>query len=188
MSAASAACGRGTGARIAAAGTIHVDSALTRDEELRRFRAGLSAPAGLTGGASSRNELVRQYVRALERGDTAALRALAIDRGEFAYLYYPTTPQARPPYDLSPSLMWFLLQENSQRGMVHAIEERGGRSLGYLGYSCDGGASHEGENTVAGPCLIRRRQPRGDVVQERLFGLIVERDHRFKLLSLANKL
>jgi hypothetical protein len=188
MSAGAVACGRGAGARVAEAGTVHVDSELSRDEELLRFRVGLVAPDSLTGGAASRDDLVRQYVRALEQADTAALSGLALDRAEFAYLYYPTTPQARPPYDLSPGLMWFLLQENSQRGMVHAIEERGGRSLGFLGYSCDGAPSREGENTVVGPCLIRRRQPGGDVVQERLFGLIVERDHRFKLLSLANKL
>jgi hypothetical protein len=183
MSAMAAACGRGAGARVAAAGTVHIDSALSRDEELRWFRAGLSAPAGLTGGATNRDELVRLYVRALEQADTAALRALAIDRTEFAYLYYPTTPQARPPYDLSPGLMWFLLQENGQRGMVHALEERGGRPLGYLDYTCDGSPSREGDNTVVGPCLVRRRQSAGDVVQERLFGLIIGRGDRYKFLS-----
>jgi hypothetical protein len=182
-----AACGHDA-ARRAVAGAVHVDSAVTRSQELRRFRADLTPPAGLIGGAASRDALVRRYVRALERADTAALQALVIDRAEFAYLYYPTTPQGRPPYDLSPGLMWFMLQENSRRGLVHAIEERGGRPLGFVGYSCDRRPSREGENTVVGPCLIRRRQPGGDEVQERLFGLIIERDHYFKLVSLANKL
>ena len=131
---------------------------------------------------------MRRFVRALEQSDTAALAALVIDRAEFAYLYYPSTPQGRPPYDLSPGLMWFLLRESSQRGMVHALEERGGRPLGYLGVSCDETVSREGENTVAGPCLVRHRQADGTVVQERLFGLIMSRGDRFKFVSLANKL
>jgi hypothetical protein len=182
------ACGHDATARRGAERAAHVDSAVSRDEELRRFRTGLVEPVALSGGAASRDELVRQYVRALEHADTTALESLAVTRAEFAYLYYPTTPQGRPPYDLSPGLMWFMLQENSRRGLIHAIEERGGHALGYVGYSCDPMPSREGENTVVGPCLIHRRQSDGDVVQERLFGLIVERGQRFKLLSLANKL
>ncbi len=187
VSATGAACSRGGAAPRAAAAVAHVDSALSRGEELRRFREGLVEPGGLRGGAPSRDALVQQYVRALEQADTAALAALVIDRAEFAYLYYPTTSQGLPPYNLSPGLMWFMMQENGRRGMVHALEERGGRPLGFLDYSCDA-PSHEDENWVVGPCLIRRRQPGGDVVQERLFGLIIGRGDRFKFVSLANKL
>lgn len=187
VSAIAAACGRGAAAGRANAAPTHVDGVRSRDVEVRQFREGLVEPVGLSGGAPSRDALVQRYVRALEQSDTAALAALVITRAEFAYLYYPTTPQARPPYDLSPGLMWFLLQENSRRGMVHAIEERGGRPLGYLGYACDQMPSREGENTVVGPCLVRRRQS-GDVVQERLFGLIIGRGRSYKFVSLANKL
>jgi hypothetical protein len=35
---------------------------------------------------------------------------------------------------------------------------------------------------------VRRRPAAGELVNERLFGLIVERDGRFKFVSLANKL
>jgi hypothetical protein len=172
----------------AQAAPVHIDSAIPKDEELRRFRRGLIEPAELTGGARSRDALVRSYVSALERGDTAALAALVITKAEFAYIYYPTNPQARPPYDLSPGLMWFMLQQNSHRGLLHALEERGGRSLGFLGYHCDRSSSREGANQVWGPCAIRRRQAGGDVVTERLFGLILERGGRYKFVSLANKL
>jgi hypothetical protein len=187
IAAASTGCITDRPARAGAA-SVHVDSLLPRDEELRRFRLGLSEPIALSGGATSRDALVQAYVRALEGSDTAALAALTITRAEFAYLYYPTTPQGRPPYDLSPGLMWFLLQQSSHSGMAHALEERGGRSLGVLGYRCDPTPGREGLNTVWGPCLIRRRQAEGDTVEERLFGLIVGRGGRYKLLSLANKL
>ncbi len=181
------ACTRPDAPRARAA-PVTIDSAIPRDEELRRFRSGLIEPAELTVGAHSRDALVWSYVRALERGDTAALAALVITKAEFAYIYYPTNPQARPPYNLSPGLMWFMFQQSSQRGLMHALEERGGRSLGYLGYSCDHSPSREGANRVWGPCLIRRRRPGGDVVAERLFGLILERGGRYKFVSLANKL
>jgi len=35
---------------------------------------------------------------------------------------------------------------------------------------------------------VRHRQPGGDVIEERLFALILEREGRFKFVSLANKL
>ncbi|MGH7537540.1 MAG: hypothetical protein ACREMF_02815, partial [Gemmatimonadales bacterium] len=182
------ACTAGAVPRRAQASSVQVDSAIPRDEELRRFRLGLADPTELVSGAPSRDALVERYVRALEGNDTAALAGLAITQDEFAYLYYPTTPLALPPYDLSPGLMWFQLQQRSLAGMRHALDERGGRPLGYLGYSCDGASSREGLNTTWGPCLIRRRQPGGDVVRERLFGLIIGRGGRYKLVSLANRL
>lgn len=48
--------------------------------------------------------------------------------------------------------------------------------------------SHERVNTVFGPCLIRRVQAPGDTVSERLFRPIIEREGRYKFVSLANKL
>lgn len=159
-----------------------------RQASLARFRQGLTNPHRLEGGASSRDELVRSYVYALERRDTTALLGLVITRAEFAYLYYETSPQASPPYDLAPGLFWFILQQHSRKGLLRALEDRGGRPLGYLGYRCEEAPSRHGGNAVWGPCLVRRAQAVGDTVKERLFGPIVERDGRFKFLSYANKL
>lgn len=160
---------------------------MPREVEVARFRAGLEPPPDLSGGAPSRDALVRRYVQALEQSDTAALAALVITRAEFAYLYYPTNPQGRPPYDLSPGLMWFMTQESSNKGLRRALDERGGRKLGYIGYSCDANPSREGENVVWGPCIVRRHTATG-TIEERLFGLILQRHDRFKFVTLANKL
>jgi hypothetical protein len=168
--------------------SVVIDSVIPRDEALRRFQAGLPVTTQLSGGAPSRDELVRRFVRALEARDTAALRALTITRAEFAFIYYPTNPQSLPPYDLSPALMWFMLDQRSQQGLGHVLEERGGRKLGAVGYECLGTASIEGENTVWGPCVLKRVQAPGDTVTERLFGQIIGRDGRYKFVSLANKL
>jgi hypothetical protein len=167
---------------------LHVDSVAPREVELARFQEGLTQPDSLSGGARSREELVRAFVRALERGDTAELRALALTRAEFAWLYYPTNPQASPPYDLSPALFWFLLERRSSQGLLHLLEERAGAPLGYLDHRCLGEVSLEGENRVVGPCLVRRLQAAGDAVEEKLFGPVIERGGRFKFVSYANPL
>ncbi|HXO86405.1 MAG TPA: hypothetical protein VN803_12870, partial [Gemmatimonadales bacterium] len=89
-----AACGNdGTAGRAQAA--TRVDSAVSREAELARFRDGLTEPAALAGGAASRDALVRAFVRALQARDTIALAGLLLTRAEFAYLYYPTNPEAR---------------------------------------------------------------------------------------------
>lgn len=165
-----------------------VDSVIPREEALRRFRAGLPEVESLTNGRPSRDQLVHDFVRALETRDTAALRAMELSKAEFAWLYYPTNPQGLPPYDLSPSLMWFMLQERSAQGMGHLLEERAGAPLHVAGYSCDSTASVEGANRVYGPCLLQRVQAPGDTSGERLFSLILERGGRFKFVSYANKL
>ncbi len=165
----------------------HVDTLVPREEALRRFQASAHPADTLAGGARSRDALVRSFVRALETRDTARLGRLALDRDEFAYLYYPTAPQGLPPYELPPDLFWFTLQQGSDKGLRRALESRSGRPLDYVGYRCDSIPSHEGSNVVWGPCSVRYRSG-GRTREERLFGLIIEREGRFKFVSYANKL
>jgi hypothetical protein len=179
-----AACGPDAKAR-GTAGVV--DSIVPREVALARFRTGLPVPAALQGGAASREALVRAFVQALSAADTAALQALTLNRAEFAWLYYPTTPQGLPPYDLSPGLMWTMLELRSARGARRALEEFAGKPVRYAGHSCDPRDSREGDNTLYGPCVVRLRL-NGAVIEQRLFGLIIGRDARFKFVSLANTL
>lgn len=165
-----------------------VDSAIPRDEALRRFREGIPPVDTLTGGETSRDALVRQFVTAVEQADTAALAHLVMTRREFAWIYYPDNPQGLPPYDLSPSLLWFLLDNRGEIGLSHLMQERMGSPLNYVRYQCDSLPSVEGENRVWGPCGLTRRQADGSLVTERLFGPILERRGRFKFVNYANKL
>jgi hypothetical protein len=184
-----AVAGCGSEARPArAAVATHVDSVIPRDVELARFRAGLSEPTGFTGGASNRDALVRDFINALERRDSTALRNLLLSRAEFAYLYYPSNPEAESPYDLSPGLMWFMMDGRSERGLARVLEERGGRPLQYVGYECPTPGMRQGQNTVWAGCLVRRRQGSSDAVRELLFGPIVQRGGLFKFVSYSNKL
>jgi hypothetical protein len=165
-----------------------VDSVVPIDTALARFRQGLAAPAELHPGAASLDELIATFVTRLEQGDTAGLARLALTRAEFAYLYYPTVPEARPPYELSPGLLWFMIEGNSAQGLGAALADRGGAPLGYVGHRCPMAPRQDGENTVWPLCVVRRLQAPGDTVEERLFGPIVERHGVFKFVTFANKL
>ena len=164
------------------------DSAIPRDEAVRRFREGLAPADSLAGSAPSLDSLVATFVRAVSASDTAALAGLAVTRAEFASLYYPTATQARPPYDLDPGLMWFMLFERSNQGVRRALQRRGGTTMVPVGYDCGSEPQREGDNILHGPCLVRWTDERGDTLAERLVGRVLERDGRFKILSYANEL
>jgi hypothetical protein len=183
-----AGCDRSDARAAPASARRVVDSALPREEALRRFREKLPRVDSLAGGAKSRDALVSAYLHALAAADTAALVRLAVSRAEFAWLYYPTTPMGKPPYDLEPGLMWFLHAERSDRGLTKALQLYGGKPVSLVDYDCGDKASHEGENIVYGPCTVRWRTAEGDTVAVRLFNQILERDKRFKILSYGNRL
>jgi hypothetical protein len=164
-----------------------VDSAVPIEVALERFRRDLVRPAGLTGGAGSREALVRRFVSALESSDTAALREMVLQRNEFAWLYYPTTAFARAPYELPPGLLWLQMQGRTEKGASLLLSERAGTPLGYLEHEC-ASDRREGDNSIHGHCVMLRVTATGDTVRDRLFGLIVERGGIYKFVSYANKL
>ena len=161
----------------------HIDSVVPREVAIERFRAGHPASHRFKGGASSRDALVKAWVKAIEHADTTALKQMLVTRDEFAWLYYPTASQGLPPYDLSPSLLWFMTDGQTSKGLRRLLEERAGKPMHVIGYSCDPKSTTEGENIVWGPCELKRVKAPGDTVQERLFGLIVERGGEWKFLS-----
>jgi hypothetical protein len=176
------------GAEAKHAGAGVVDSIVPRDTAIERFQQILPRVTSFEGGAANRDQLVRRFVAALEQRDTVALRSLLMTRSEFGWLYYPTNPQGMAPYNLTPQLMWFMVEGQNLNGYRKLLERRSGRSLHKLGYRCEGEPSLQGENTVWGPCVVLRRSENGDTLSERLFGQIVERGGRYKFLSYANKL
>jgi hypothetical protein len=164
-----------------------VDSILPIEEELRRFRADLADTArALRGGEASRDALVRRFVEAVESSDTAAVRAMLLTASEFAWLYYPSSINARPPYELGPGLAWFQLQNGSSKGISRAWQRFAGRPLGVAGHDCPA-PTGQGGNTIRDGCRLVRVAA-GDTTSIRLFGAIVEREGRFKFLSYANDL
>lgn len=162
-----------------------VDSLLPIEEEVRRFRLDLGAPpAQLTGGAASPAALIRQFAIALERRDSAALKAMMLSKAEFGYFYFPWSEYATPPYRQKPALVWFRLAMVSERGIGRALARDGGRPLEIVGHRCGSPVVARGDLRLHQDCRLRLRRD-GAIVERRLFGSIVERRGRFKFLSYA---
>jgi len=160
-----------------------VDSILPPEEEIRRFRlTAPGTPSALTGGAISRDGLVRRWVRALERGDTLALAGMLLNAEEFITFYYPESPYTRPPYRQSPRVRWMLMRNVNDQGATRVLRRHGGASLGFRGYQCPWDPEILGRNRIWTGCAVRFVEA-GDVVERRLFGPILERGGRFKFLT-----
>jgi hypothetical protein len=166
-----------------------VDSILPVAEELRRFRASLvgDSATALTGASSSRDALVRRFVRALAANDTADLQAMAVHGREFADLYYPESPYTHAPYRQSPALAWSLIQNPGTSGLTRLVHRLGGKPIRYVGHRCEPTVVREGRNVRHTGCLLRLVDERGDTVTKRYFGSILERDGRYKFLSYTNQ-
>jgi hypothetical protein len=158
-----------------------IDSVLPVGEELRRFRTGLGpAPAAVANGAPSRDALVRRFFASVADADTATLRRMTISRAEFAHLVYPSSPYTHAPYRQSPELVWMQLQANGSSGLARILERA--RGYTYLSHRC-AAPVREGMNVLWRQCRARVVRAPGDTAEVRLFGVVVERDRRFKLAS-----
>lgn len=167
-----------------------VDSLHPIEDEIRRFQqeAG-EPPGGFSFGATSSGALVTAFVRALEQNDTTALARLVVNRKEFGYLVYPSSPNVRPPYRQSPELVWLQRSAATNKGAARLLSRFGGHSLDYAGHTCPGAPVREGANTLWSACFVNSASPTsGDTTRLRLFGPIIERGGRYKFLSLANGL
>ena len=182
------ACQNADGApSMPAGGSLVVDSVHPPQVALERFRRRLHAPAEtLTGGASSLQSLTARWAAAVETHDTATIRRLAIDRAEFAWLYYPASPFAEGPLYQSPDLVWFRLQANSEKGIVRVLRRLGGSDMRYRSVACGRAPRIEGENRIWEYCSVRRGEG-PEARAEILFGGILERGGRFKFISYANQ-
>jgi hypothetical protein len=117
---------------------------------------------------------------------------MALSRPEFAYLYYPTTQFAKPPYELSPALVWYRLGELQQPwpGPRAAPLRREAAPCHVSGRITPARPTPlvQGENRIWHGCVLQARDAAGREVSLSLFGPILEREGRFKLLSYANGL
>ena len=170
-----------------AVATGRIDSVVPREIALDRFRRDIAPVTRFTGGRSSQGELIEAFWTAVTSRDTVGLRELALDLPEFAYLYYPAHPQALPPYDLPPALMWFTLEGRGRRGATQLLRHIA-RDARLTGHSCPGESSTQGENHVWAPCTVSWRGPAGAPMTERLFGPIVERNGVYKFANYENRL
>ena len=156
-----------------------IDSILPVEEEVRRFRANVpDVPAHLTGGASSRDALVRRWVKAVESRDSTALRDMLMSAAEYITFFYPESPYTKPPYRQSPSVRWGLITNASVKGSSRVWERHAGQPMGFTGYRCDQEPTEMGKNRIWTNCAVELKT--GPIA---LFGPIIERDGQFKFVT-----
>lgn len=185
-----AACGRagaeGNGQHSAVAG----DSILEMSMMIERFQAAHARVESFGADAPrSRDELIERFGRAVRDSSVAQLRALTMTEAEFAYLYFPTSLYARPPYAQPPAVSWLLTEQNGLKGETRLLRHVGGTSLRIADHDCEDAPRTEGANTIWNDCRLTLRHEDGsEEVGVRLFGSVIERNGRFKFISLANRL
>lgn len=128
------------------------------------------------------------FLRAVERADTAAVAALAITREEFAWLYFPYTMYAAPPYELAPGIVWMQLEHASSTGLAKTLGAHGGKTLHDTGLQCPDEGSVAGDGRIWDGCVVLGELPSGERVEEQLFGSILEVGRRYKFVSFANEM
>lgn len=166
-----------------------VDSILPIAEHLRRFRAALTTrPETLSFASPTIDALVGRWADAIAARDTAALNRLVINRAEFAWLYYADSRMAKPPYEAPPGLLWGQILASSDEGAQRMLNKYGGQRLVVKSVSCPGDPEVEGSNRIRQNCVATLAANGVSLPVTRYFGSIIERDGRFKLLGLANRL
>jgi hypothetical protein len=178
----------GTARADSAARAARAESLYSTANLLKKFREQTpDRPTELGEASESRDELVRRFARAVEKRDTSEMRAMLVSRGEFAYIFFPASPYAHPPYELDPAVVWMQLVAESDKGARRLFRTYGAREMGYVGHICPD-LPQERDGVRIWGCNVQRVLAPGDTVTERLFGAIIEHDGRFKFASYANKL
>jgi hypothetical protein len=140
------------------------------------------ARAQLSNAASSVDELMALVLEALAHADPAALDALRLTEEEHREILWPADPgqASGAPLDLA----WDMLDRRSRSGVHKAIAEHGGRTLNLTGVEFTRGTEPRGSYALyRGPVLYTRDSSRGESLELRFLGSVIERDGRWKLVS-----
>ena len=163
-----------------------VDSIRPPAEALAEFQRGLPPVDTLADGAPSRDALVAAFTAAVQGSDTAAVRALVLSRAEYAYIYFPSLQRMNPGLNMQPEVMWMLHGQESLKGITRVLRRLGGGQARLGPYACEDAPQVEGGNRYWHRCAIQVTAPDGDAAALQLFGSIVERGGRYKIVSYAN--
>jgi hypothetical protein len=170
----------------AAEAAVPVDSIRPAAEALARFRADLPRVDSLAGGADSRDRLLARFVDAVARQDTAAVRAMVVDRAEYGWIYFPSLQRMNPATSMQPAVMWMLHAQESEKGITRVLRRLGGGQARFGGYACEAAPQVEGANRYRHACTVETIAHDGEKATLKLFGSLIERGGRWKIVSYAN--
>jgi hypothetical protein len=165
---------------------VPVDSIRAPVEALALFRDGLPIVDSLSGGAPSRDELVARFTDAVARQDTAAVRAMVLGRAEYGWIYFPSLQRTNPATNMQPEVMWMLHTQESEKGITRVMRRLGGGQARFGAYACEAAPRVEGANRYWDACTVETAAQDGEKARLKLFGSLIERGGRWKIVSYAN--
>jgi hypothetical protein len=165
---------------------VRVDSIRPPAEALARFRDGLPIADALSGGAPSRDSLVARFVDAVTRQDTAAIQGMVLSRAEYGWIYFPSLQRMNPRTNMQPEVMWMLHTQESQKGITRVLRRLGGGQARFGAYACEDAPQVEEANRYFHQCTVQTIAPDGETAPLKLFGSMIERGGRWKIVSYGN--
>ena len=165
---------------------VTVDSIRAPARALALFRDGLPIVDSLSGGAPSRDSLVARFTDAVARQDTAAVRAMVLDRAEYGWIYFPSLQRMNPATNMQPEVMWMLHTQESEKGITRVMRRLGGGQARFGAYACEAAPRVEGANRYWDACMVQTVARDGEQATLKLFGSLIERGGRWKIVSYAN--
>lgn len=165
---------------------VRVDSIRPPAEALAGFRDGLPIADSLAGGAPSRDSLVARFVDAVAREDTAAIRGMVLSRAEYGWIYFPSLQRMNPGTRMQPEVMWMLHSQESEKGITRVLRRLGAGQARFAGYTCEDAPQVEEANRYFHQCAIETIAPDGETASLKLFGSVIERGGRWKIVSYGN--
>jgi hypothetical protein len=137
----------------------------------------------LSGGYSSVEELAGSVIGAVERRDTAALQAAALNEQEFREHVWPELPAARPERNLPFSYVWGDLRQKSDAGLALTLARHGARRYTLVSLQNDGETTRYPSYEVRRETVLVVRDETGAVTDLRLFGSVIQKDGVWKVFS-----
>jgi hypothetical protein len=80
-------------------------------------------------------------------------------------------------------LVWQRIASGSGTSRAKLARRFGGQPLRYVDHDCASGPERQGRNTMWSSCTVRVIPSSGDAIRLRLFGSIIERDEKYKIVG-----
>jgi hypothetical protein len=141
------------------------------------------ARAALAGSAASPEEAARVVLDRLAARDLEGLRALAIDEHEFRRIVWPALPSSRPEANLPVEYAWASLRQTSLGALATTVSAHGGQNYQLLSVRFRGETTAYDGFTVHRDTELVVRERSGAARTIRVFGSMIERDGRWKVIS-----
>ena len=137
----------------------------------------------LAHAAPSAEALGRDVLSALEHGDAARLRELAVAEREFREVIWPELPAARPERNLPAEYVWADLRMKSEAGLRRLLAEHGGKPQRFVRVDFGGETTQHQTYLIRRETIVVVQDAAGRERPLRLFGSTLERDGGFKVFS-----